>query len=91
MDGLADTSLSGTRKKGGEHAPIYINRAEVEMVESVEFLGVVIPNNLSRTSHIDVMVKKAQQRLFFLRRLRRFGMSTMNLTSFYRCTMESIL
>eukprot|EP00061_Rhincodon_typus_P004017 g21565.t1 len=36
------------------------------------------------------MVKKAQ-RLFFLRQLRKFGMSTRTLTNFYRCTNESIL
>eukprot|EP00061_Rhincodon_typus_P009518 g33087.t1 len=30
------------RKKGGGHAAIYINGAEVERVESVKFLGVMI-------------------------------------------------
>eukprot|EP00061_Rhincodon_typus_P007878 g30001.t1 len=37
------------------------------------------------------MVKKAQQRLFFLRQLRKFGTSIRSLTNFYRCTIESIL
>eukprot|EP00061_Rhincodon_typus_P014105 g40924.t1 len=41
--------------------------------------------------HIDLMVKKAQQSLYFLRRLRKFGMSTKTLTYFYRCTVENIL
>ncbi|XP_076744795.1 uncharacterized protein LOC143420447 [Maylandia zebra] len=36
-------------------------------------------------------VKKAQQRLFFLRRLKRFGMSPRILRTFYHCAIESIL
>ena len=37
------------------------------------------------------MVKKAQQRLFNFRRLKKFGLSPKALTNFYRCTIESIL
>ena len=37
------------------------------------------------------MVKKAQERLFNLRRLKKFGLSPKTLTDFYRCTFESIL
>uniref|UniRef100_A0A8C5BDP5 Alkylated DNA repair protein AlkB homologue 8 N-terminal domain-containing protein n=1 Tax=Gadus morhua TaxID=8049 RepID=A0A8C5BDP5_GADMO len=36
-------------------------------------------------------VKTAQKRLYFLRRLKKFGMSSKTLTNFYRCTIESIL
>eukprot|EP00061_Rhincodon_typus_P004944 g23780.t1 len=72
------------RKKGREHAPIYINGAVVERVDSIKFLGVMITNNLSWTSHVDATVKKAQQRLLFLRQLRKFGMSMRSLTNFYR-------
>eukprot|EP00061_Rhincodon_typus_P015772 g43646.t1 len=79
------------RKKGGEHAPIYINRMEVERMKSIKFLGVTINDNLSWTFHIDTTVKKAQQCLFFLRHLRKFGMSTGTLTNFYKCIIESIL
>eukprot|EP00061_Rhincodon_typus_P011533 g36609.t1 len=81
--------FSGT--KGGEHAPININGTEVERVESVKFLGVMITYDLSWTSHVDATVNNAQQRLIFLRQLRKFGMSIRSLTNFYRCTIESIL
>ncbi len=37
------------------------------------------------------MLKKAHQRLFFLRQLRKFGTSPRILRSFYTCTVESIL
>eukprot|EP00061_Rhincodon_typus_P005269 g24571.t1 len=79
------------RKKGREHIPICINRTEVERVKSIKFPRVTITDDLSWTSHVDGTVKKAQQCLFFLRRLRKFGMSIRSLTNFYRCTVESIL
>eukprot|EP00061_Rhincodon_typus_P004167 g21891.t1 len=60
------------------------------MVDSIKFPGVTI-TNLSWTTHIDAMIKKTQQPLFFLRRLRKFGMSISSLTNFYGCTTESIL
>eukprot|EP00061_Rhincodon_typus_P008387 g30945.t1 len=63
------------RKKGGEHASIYIKRTEVERVECIKFLREMITDNLSWTSHINVTVKKAQRCLFFLTQLRKFGMS----------------
>eukprot|EP00061_Rhincodon_typus_P017366 g46035.t1 len=45
----------------------------VGKTKELMFLGVTITNNLSWTSYIDVTVKKAQQCLFFLRQLRKFG------------------
>ena len=42
------------------------------------------------STHTDSVVKKAQQRLFNLRRLKKFGLSPKALTNFYRCTIESI-
>ena len=37
------------------------------------------------------MVKAARKCLFFLRRLKKFGMDSIILTNFYRCTIESNL
>eukprot|EP00061_Rhincodon_typus_P010961 g35628.t1 len=39
------------RKLTGGHAPVCINGAEVEMVDSFKFLGVNITNNLSWSIH----------------------------------------
>ena len=61
----------------------------MEKVESFKFLGVHITDKLKWSTHIDNMVKKAQQCLFNLRRLKKFGLSPK--THFYRCTIESIL
>eukprot|EP00061_Rhincodon_typus_P008510 g31189.t1 len=80
---------AGEGKEGG-HVPIYINGAEMERVQSVNFLGTAMTNNLSWTFSINAIVKKAQQHLFFLWQLRKFGMSIRTLTNFYRCAIESI-
>jgi hypothetical protein len=37
------------------------------------------------------VVKKAQQGLFNLRRLKKSGLAPKTLTNFYRCTIKSIL
>jgi hypothetical protein len=64
------------RKSRDVHAPIHIDRAVVERIESFKFLGVHINNKLSWSKHTKTVVKKAQQHLFPLRRLKRFRMGT---------------
>ena len=61
------------------------------MVESFKFLGVQITDKLKWSTHTDSVVKKVQQRLFNLRRLKNCGLSPRTLTNFYRCTIQSIL
>ncbi len=60
-------------------------------VNSFKFLGVHITEDLTWSAHTDAVLKMSHQRLFFLRRLRKFGMSPSILRSFYTCTVESIL
>ncbi|KAF7653729.1 hypothetical protein LDENG_00079240, partial [Lucifuga dentata] len=91
QDNNLSLNVSKTRQQGGGHLPLYIGDAEVERVGSFKFLGVHITEDLSWTLHTDTVTKKAHQRLYFLRRLRKFGMNTSILTNFYRCTIESLL
>ncbi len=79
------------RRQSREHTPISIDKTPVERVNSFKFLGVHITEDITWSAHTDAVLKKAQQRLFFLRRLRKFGMSPSILRSFYTCTVESIL
>ncbi|XP_070294690.1 uncharacterized protein [Salvelinus sp. IW2-2015] len=60
------------RKAQREHPPILINRTAVEKVESFKFLSVHITDKLKWSTHTDSVVKKAQQHLFNLRRLKKF-------------------
>ena len=79
------------RKQQREQPPIHIEGTAVEKVESLKFLSVHITDKLKLSTHTDGVVKKAQHRLFNLRRLKKFGLSPKTLTNFYRCTIESIL
>jgi hypothetical protein len=74
-----------------EHAPILIDGAVVEQVESFKFLGVHITDKLSWSKHTKTVVKRARQCLFPLRRLKRFGIGPQILKRFNSCTIESIL
>ena len=80
------------RKQQREHPPpIHIDRTVVEKVESFKFLGLHVTDKLKWSTHTDSVVKKAQQCLFNLKRLKRFGPSPKTLTDVYRCTIESSL
>jgi hypothetical protein len=46
-------------KRRAEHAPIYIDGAVVEWVESFKFLGVHITNKLSWSKHTKKILKRA--------------------------------
>ena len=52
------------RKKRTERAPILIDGAAVEQVESFKFLGVTINIKLEWSKHTKTVVKRARQNLF---------------------------
>ena len=79
------------RKQQREHPPIHIDVTGVEKMESFKFLGVHITDKLKWSTHTDSVVKKAQQRLFFLRRLKKFGLSPKTLTNFYHRLVRQLL
>ncbi|KAI5087280.1 gastrula zinc finger protein XlCGF28.1-like [Silurus meridionalis] len=67
------------------------HRSSVEIVKSTKFLGVHLADNLTWSLNTSSMTKKAQQRLYFLRRLRKTHLPPPILSMFYRGTIESIL
>uniref|UniRef100_A0A3Q3G1R3 Reverse transcriptase domain-containing protein n=1 Tax=Labrus bergylta TaxID=56723 RepID=A0A3Q3G1R3_9LABR len=79
------------RERGSMHNPIHINGMAVERVSSFKFLGTHITEDLSWSTNTSSLVKKAHQRLFFLRTLKRHHLSSAVLMNFYRCVIESIL
>ena len=79
------------RRTDTQHAPLTIDGAAVERVSSTKFLGVHISEDLSWSHNTASLTKKAQQRLYFLRKLRRAGAPPPIMHTFYRGTIESIL
>ena len=57
--GLTKEMIVDYRKKRTEHAPILIDGAAVEQVESFKFLGVHITNKLEWSKHTKTFVKRA--------------------------------
>ncbi len=55
------------------------------------FLGIHMEDNLTWSVNTTNVNKKAQQRLYFLRILRKYQLTQNLLVSFYRCSVESIL
>ncbi len=79
------------KKEAKTHKPVYINGAEVEQVSSFKLLGINITENLSWTSHISAVVKKAQKWLYFLRKLKKAKFPCQVLVNFYKGAIENIL
>lgn len=59
--------------------------------KSFKLLGTDISEDITWTQNMQQIVKKAQQKLFFLRKLRKFRLSPKLLSNVYRCTVENIL
>ena len=73
------------------HHPMTIDGSAVERVTSTTFLGVLLTDNLAPSSNITAITKKAQQRLYPLRQLKKVDLPIPALTMFYRGTIESLL
>ncbi len=73
------------------YTPLMISGTPVERVSSFKYLGVNISEDLTWTTHIQTQVKKARQRLYHLRQLRKFRVSPSILKTFYSGTIESVL
>jgi hypothetical protein len=71
------------RKQRGEHAPIHINGAVVERVDSFKLFDVHITKDLSWSNHTERVLKRAQQCLFPLSRLKIFVMGPQILKKVY--------
>ncbi len=73
------------------YTPLMISGTPVERVSSFKYLGVNISEDLTWTAHIQTLVKKARQRLYHLRQLRKFRVSPAILKTFYSGAIESVL
>ncbi len=71
--------------------PLAIMNSTVTAVESFRFLGTTISQDLKWDTHIDSIVKKAQQRSFFLRQLKKFNLPQAHMTQFYSAVIELVL
>ena len=76
------------RKKKILVDPLTINGAVTDTVDCFKFLGTTISNT---RPGCQCRCEKAQQRLFFLRQLKKFGLRREILIQFYNSAVESVL
>ncbi|KAI4894685.1 hypothetical protein NFI96_032407 [Prochilodus magdalenae] len=79
------------RRTRRDHSPLHIDGSTVEIIKSTKFLGVHLAEDLTWSLNTSTITKKAQQRLYFLRRLRKAHPPAPILTTLNRGTIESIL
>jgi hypothetical protein len=63
----------------------------IERVSSFKLLGVYVESTLSWTIHVDNMIKKVTQRLYFLKQLKRAGLSSSQLFHYYIAVIRPVL
>ncbi len=71
--------------------PLTIMNSTVTAVDSFRLLGTTISLDMKWDNHTDSMVKKAQQRLYFLHQLKKFNLPQELLIHFYSAIIESVL
>ncbi|KAI2668905.1 hypothetical protein H4Q32_027217 [Labeo rohita] len=77
------------RRKPPALIPLTIMNSTVAAVDSFKFLGTNISQDLKWDIHIDSIVKKAQQRLYFLHQLKKFNLQQALMTQFYSAVNET--
>ena len=59
--------------------------------EHTKFLGVVVDNKLTFSNHVDYIISKCSQRLYLMRLLKRMGMDSEGLKTFYVANIKSVI
>ena len=80
-----------SRKEKEPFTPVTTDQQSMEVVFSFKYLGTVIDSKLIFSDNVVYVYKKAQQRLYLLRKLQNFGVGSHVLESVYHCLVESIL
>lgn len=63
----------------------------IEQVRDFKLLGVHVSDDLTWSANCAVLLKKSRQRLYFLRKLKNFGVRTGVLVRFYTAIIQSVL
>ena len=71
--------------------PIEIQGKEIEKVNKYKILGVTVNANLTWNDHVNAIVSKASQRLYFMKQLHRSGAPMQDLLIFYKAVVRSLL
>ena len=79
------------RKGNTLHQPLRIHGDVIEQVHEYKYLGTVIDDKLSWKDNCLSIQKKTNQRMFFLRKLKKFHIDRTILTLFYQSIIQSVI
>jgi hypothetical protein len=79
------------RRNPPKPLPLTIKGESVEIVEQYKYLGSIIDNKLDWSANADAVFRRANQRLYHLRKLNTFQVGARLLELFYKATVESVL
>ena len=68
-----------------------IHSEPIKEVSSYKYLGVHLDSQLRWGTHVDSLCSRLKQRLYFLRRLRSYGVDKKIMLIFYQAVLESIV
>ena len=68
-----------------------LDNQEVEVVEELRLLGVIVRSDMTWVSNTENMVKKANKRLWIVRRLKQLGAQQDDLIDLYIKQIRSVL
>ncbi len=71
--------------------PIIIQGTQVDMVTEYKYLGTYIDKDLKWNTNTQKLVSKANQRVFFIRKLKSFNVCNEILFLFYQSVIQSIV
>jgi len=77
-------------RKEYTHNKLNIKGEEVEHVHEYKYLRSIIDSKLSWTSNTERICNKARQRLYFVRKLKKFDINSCLIRKFYECTVSSV-
>ena len=70
---------------------LVLNDDVIHRVQSFKLLGVTVNNSLTWEDHVTAICSKASKRLYFLKLLRRSGLSVGDLLLYYQTVIRSVL
>ena len=79
------------RRKKSHLQPVSIEGVDVEVVRTYKYLGLQLDEKLDWTANMEALYRKAQSRLYFLRRLGSFNICKKLLQMFYQSVVASVL
>ena len=79
------------RKKRNDIVPLNILEENVDIVAEYKYLGVHIDNDMSWETHVRKTFSKANQRLYFLRKMNKFSVSKDIMRLFYCSVIQSVI